>query len=545
MPTITTSGRSGSILGVGGLDHNASISVIEAGRVTAFLELERLDRRKNAGLDGVDALERLCERLGVSDVAHVALTDRTFEPQRPWLVPWLRRRFPAATLSVHEHHACHLAAAFYTSGWPAAAVLSLDGKGDGLSAAGGLGTHDHDLKILLRVPSAHSIGRLWWAASVCCGLGDHYAAGKTMAWAALGRPSILPALRACLTLADDGGFRLHHPDDPTRFRRVPALAAWLAGLDPAPQPGAGPRYPDVAASVQILTEEIVLHMARHLCERTGSRRLALAGGVALNGLANERLLAEGVVDALHVPPVPDDRGLSLGAAALAAAAIAAPLRVDPDGLSPFLGPTPAPLASAPRSDFIEHPADDLVGEVAERLARGELVAWFEGRDEAGPRALGGRSILASPTRAAVRDHLNAVVKGREPFRPFGCSISLAAVDDWLDMRGASPFMLRIVPVLTQRRAEIPAVVHLDGTTRPHTVTPTNHPRLDRLLGRLADVGHPPVLLNTSLNRRGEPIAHTAAEAITIAAHGGLDAVVLDDHLLVRSSSGNTPTSSGR
>lgn len=533
------------ILGIGGLDHNASITCIESGHLVAFLELERPLRRKNAGLEEPEALELLCDRLDVRHVDHIALTDHTFVPQRPWLLPWLHRRFPGASHSLHEHHACHLAAAFYTSGWPAAAVLSLDGKGDGLSAAAGSGDCERGLDIVLRVPSAHSVGRLWWAASVCCGLGDHHAAGKTMAWAALGRPALLPALRAWLKLTDDGGFRLHHPDEPDRFRRVPDLAAWFAELDPGPWPDTGPRHPDVAASIQALTEEVVLHVARCLSSRTGLRRLALSGGVALNGLTNQRLLAEGVVDELHVPPLPDDRGLSLGAAALAAAARGTPIRIGPSGFSPYLGPHPIELAPDPPPGFIVLPTNDLLGEVAARLARGHLVAWFEGRDEAGPRALGNRSILASPTHAAVREHLNATVKQREPFRPFGCSLPLAAAPEWLDMQGPSPYMLRIVPVLPHRRTAIPAVVHTDGTTRPHTVTEGSHPRLHALLQRMAELGHPPVLLNTSLNRRGEPIAHTATDALAIVAGSGLDALVLGDHLFVRSSSGSNPTSSGR
>lgn len=533
------------ILGIGGLDHNASIALVESGRILAFLELERPSRDKNAGLAAPDSLALLCDRLDVRRVDHVALSDHTFVPQRPWLLPWLQRRFPGASHSLHEHHACHLAAAFFTSNWPAAAILSLDGKGDGLSAAGGLGERARGLEILLRVPSAHSVGRLWWAASVCCGLGDHHAAGKTMAWAALGRPTLLPALRACLTLGEDGGFSFFHPQDPDRFRRVADLAGWLASLDASPCPDRGPRRPDVAASVQALTEEIVVHLVKNMTIRTGQRRLALAGGVALNGLTNQRLLAEAIVDELHVPPLPDDRGLSLGAAALAAAARGTPLSVEPGGLSPYLGPEADGRAPDLPPEFIVHTTGDLVGEVAARLARGELVAWFAGRDEAGPRALGNRSVLASPVHAAVRDHLNASVKQREPFRPFGCSLPLSAAPEWLDMQGPSPYMLRIVPVRPHQRAAIPAVVHIDGTTRPHTVTETGHPRLHALLHRMSEFAHPPILLNTSLNRRGEPIAHTAADAIAIAATTGLDVLVLSDQLLVRASPGSAPTSSGQ
>ncbi|MCB9706153.1 MAG: hypothetical protein H6711_30155 [Myxococcales bacterium] len=533
------------VLGIGGLDHNASIALVEGRRLVGVLEVERPTRRKNTGLVSSEDLELTLARLGVSQVEHLALTDHTFLPQRPWLGPWLDRRFPGASRSLHEHHACRLAAAYYTSGWSRSAVLSLDGKGDGLSAAAAIGDREEGMEILLRVPSAHSVGRLWWAASVCCRLGDHHAAGKTMAWAAHGTPSLLPALRASLKLQDNGGFQLRDQGHPERFRNVAALAAWLAHLDDTPQPERGPRHRDVAASVQALTEEIVVHMARRLVQRTGARALAYAGGVALNGLANHRLLAEGIIDDLHVPPLPDDRGLALGAVALATAARGGALHLDPGGLSPFLGPEPSRHLPALPAGYVTARSEELLEDVAACLARGELVAWFEGRDEAGPRALGHRSILASPVHVSTREHLNAVVKEREPFRPFGCSLPLDATSEWLDMRGPSPFMLRIVSVLPHRRAEIPAVVHTDGTTRPHTVTDESHPRLHALLGHLARRGHPPVLLNTSLNRRGEPIAHTAADAVAIAVERGLDAVVIGDHLVVRSSSGSRPTSSGR
>lgn len=532
------------VLGIGGLDHNASLTLLEDGRVAAFLELERPTRRKNLGLDDEAPLALALDRLGVGRVDHLALTDHTFVPARPWLLPWLRDRFPGASYSLHEHHACHLAAAFFASGWPRAAALSLDGKGDGLSAAAALADRAGGLEIRLRVSSAHSLGRLWWAASDCCGLGDHHAAGKTMAFAALGRPTLLPDLEACLRWEPDGTPRLTHPDDPDRFRRVPALSAWLAGLDVSPQPAAGPRHPDVAASVQAFTERVVARLVADVVRATGERRLVLAGGVALNGLTNQRLLTDGLADAVYVPPFPDDRGLSFGAAALAAAARGEAPDPGDGGLSPYLGPVPDTAHPEPPPGLVCAAPDALLRDVARRLARGELLAWFEGRDEAGPRALGNRSILASPVQVATRDRLNRDIKRREPFRPFGCSLPLAAAPAWLDMVGSSPYMLRIVPVLPRRRAEIPAVVHLDGTTRPHTVTPAGHPRLAALFDALLELGHPPVLLNTSLNRRGEPIAHTAAEALAIAAEAALDGAVIGDHLFVRDP-GSAPTNSAR
>lgn len=531
------------ILGIGGIDHNGSATLLEEGQVIAIVETERLVRQKNIGLDSPQLLDATLDALDTSAVDHVALADATFVAQRPWLRDHLKARFPTATQSIHQHHSCHMAAAFCGSGLEAATVVSVDGKGDGLSAAAGFASRRGGLRVELRVPSAHSLGRLWWAASLCCRLGDHFAAGKTMAWAAYGEPSLLASLQRHLVLMEDGGFRLEPGQEPEGlFRQAERLADWLRAQTREPAPKTGAAHAEVAASVQALTEIVIEHLVTRVVAHTGCRQLCLAGGVALNGLVNQRLLREGVVDALYVPPLPDDRGLSLGAAALAAIA-RGPLKPDPgDVLSAYVGPELSAEALEPPPGLGEVPCADLVGTVASMLAEGKLVAWCSGRAEIGPRALGNRSILALPVRGEVREKLNQRVKQREPFRPFGCSLPLECAAEWLEMVGDSPYMLRIVPVKADRRAAIPAVVHRDGTTRPHTVTAAQHPELHRLLHRLALLGHPPVLLNTSLNRRGEPIANRGADALTIAAATGLDAAVIGSRLFVRQT-GFLPSSS--
>jgi carbamoyltransferase len=535
---------SSRILGIGGLDHNGSVTLLEQGQAVAIVETERLVRQKNVGLDNPQLLDATLDALGTLAVDHVALADVTFVQQRPWLRGYLRARFPTATQSVHQHHSCHMAAAFFGSGFEEATVVSVDGKGDGLSAAAGFASRHCGLRVEVRVPSAHSLGRLWWAASLCCRLGDHFAAGKTMAWAAYGEPSLLPSLQRHLVLMEEGGFRLEPGQEPERlFRQVDLLAQWLQAQTLEPSPKAGAAHAEVAASVQALTEVVIKHLVTRVVARTGCRRLCLAGGVALNGLVNQRLLREGVVDELYVPPVPDDRGLSLGAAALAAIA-SGQLKHCPSGvLSAYVGPALSAEALALPSGFSEVLCTDLIDTVAAMLAAGKLIAWCSGRAEIGPRALGNRSIFALPVRGEVRDQLNQRVKQREPFRPFGCSLPLEHAAEWLEMVGDSPYMLRIVPVRADRRAAIPAVVHHDGTTRPHTVTAAQHPELHRLLHRLAMLGHPPVLLNTSLNRRGEPIANCGADALAIVKATGLDAAVIGPRLFVRQTE-ILPSSSG-
>lgn len=526
------------ILGLGGLDHNGAACLVEDGQVVAMLELERVTRRKNQGLDSPEALAALLERLGAADVsrvAHVAIADRTwFAAAAAWLTP----PFADRPRSVHAHHACHLAAAFSASPLERATVVAIDGKGDGLSTSAGYATRSTPPSIDLAVPSAHSLGRLWWAASEYAGLPGHHAAGKTMALAAYGEAAYLAPLLRHLRVHPDGGFQMdpgaEHPD---LFRQVPRLIEWMAKVTGEPQ--AAPRRPgrahkDMAASVQQLTERVVGDFVGAAVARTGCRDVCLAGGVALNGLVNQRLRERGVVDALFVPPFTDDRGLALGAAALAAYERSTPVRPIPGGISPFLGPEPAPTAAADPTFAWRGDGEAALAACADELVRGAVVGWFEGRDEAGPRALGHRSILASPTPAGMRDRLNLEIKRREPFRPFGCSILREHASAWFECSSAhdadSPYMLRIVRARPDRRSAIASALHVDGTSRLHTVDRDRTPRLARLLELLLERGHPPLLINTSLNGPGEPIVHTAAQSFATARALGLDHLVVDGAL---------------
>lgn len=524
------------ILGLGGLDHNGAACLLEDGRIASFLEVERVTRRKNQGLDTPAALAALLDRLGIDRVEHVAVADQAwFEQRSPWLQPALDARFPGIPRTIHLHHACHVAAAMTGSGRSSATVISLDGKGDGLSAAAGL-VHAGQVPVLaITVPSAHSIGRLWWAASEYAGLPGHHAAGKTMALAAYGTPRFHADLARHWQLDATGGFRLtpQPGESPDLFRQVPRLVDWMARIARTPAaPRGAPRQPhcDMAASLQAWTEELVIAFVTEAVQRTGCRDVCMAGGVALNGLANQRLLASGVVDSLHIPPFTDDRGLAAGAAVLAAVALGQPIRTATVALSPFLGPAPAAWDGADSTFSRCTEGEATLAEVVERLQQGQIVGWFEGADEAGPRALGHRSVLASPTDVRIRDRLNQHVKRREPWRPFGCSVLESEAATWFDMEGSSPWMLRIVQARDTLRHRIVAALHIDGSTRLQTITPSSVPGLARLLGALSQAGHPPVLLHTSMNGPGEPIVHTAAQAFAFARSAGLDALMVDSRL---------------
>ncbi len=513
------------ILGLGGLDHNGAAAMIDDGRIVANLEAERVTRQKNVGLKDVTVVEALLDELDVGPIDAIAIADVMFWAERKsWLAPLLRDRFGEVPTKALHHHDCHLQVAMVASPWSSAACVSIDGKGDGASTSAALVTRKGIAQPLLRVSSAHSLGRLWWAVSEYCGLSGHHSAGKTMALAAYGTPRDL--FEPYLELLPDGGFAFRprglHADT---FRQVPRMVAWLS--DQLGQP-AGQLHADAAASVQRLTERVVGHVVGAVVRRTGLRRVCLAGGVALNGLANQSLVDAGLVSELYVPPCTDDRGLALGAAALLAGELGEPVEPAPEGLDAFLGP-PA-IAGKAACGWTEDPAG--VSGMAERLIRGEVIAVFRGSDEAGPRALGHRSLLATPTLPGMREHLNVAIKRREPFRPFGCSVKLECVGDWFEMQEPSPYMLRIARARPGQASRIPAALHVDGTSRIQTVSRGDTSGLWPLLDELERRGHPPLVINTSLNGRGEPLVHRPEEAFDLAGRLGIGAIEVEGFLYV-------------
>jgi len=527
-------------MGLGGLDHNGSACVVRGSYLDVFLEAERVTRAKNQALDSPEVVEALVKELNVQhcDIDCIAIADRTwFNRSRVWLLPYLQAYFPKARVSVHHHHVCHAASAFYTSGLERAVFVTMDGKGDGLASMGGLASHTDGIRPSVAVPSAHSIGRLWWAASEFAGMSGHHSAGKTMALSASGEARYLAEMLQHVRFMPDGAFRFIPPSKyPDCFRRVPELVSWMERLTGVDRADVGPRHAahmDIAATVQGLTEAVVTHTVSALVNANQERNVCLAGGVALNGLANQRLIREDLVGRLFIPPYTDDRGLSIGAAALVAARLHTPIFAPEAGMTAFLGP-PKVWASELNPEFpVSYSGVEAIQQAAEVLRSGGVVAWFEGRDEAGPRALGHRSLLASPTRIEIRERLNDTIKQREAWRPFGCSLLKESVGDWFDCYSDSPYMLRIAQVHPNKRNQIPAVIHADGTSRLHTVTITRDSRLHALLSHLVTLDHPPILLNTSLNGRGEPIVHTPSETFDFAKRAGLDAVMIEDTLFTR------------
>jgi carbamoyltransferase len=454
-----------------------------------------------------------------------------------------------------EHHQAHVASAFFVSPFEEAAVLSVDGFGDFCSTMTAVG-RGNSFEVLDRVLFPHSLGIYYAAFTQWLGFPEYGDEGKVMGLAPYGDPEpFMKAMRDVLqTNADLFALNLdyftHDKEgvDMTWDEGAPRIGRiysdqLIETFGPARTPGGEltKHYEDVAASLQKRLEEVYLHLVQRLQERTGERDLCLAGGVALNAVANGRIRPETPFDGLYIQPAAGDSGTAVGAAYFVWNQV---LR-QPRGFvmeHAFTGPEYGDAevsAALQRAGLSGERLDDerLFPEVAERIAAGDVVGWFQGRMEFGPRALGHRSIVADPRRADMKDVLNARIKHREPFRPFAPSILAEATGDWFDQDYASPFMVLVYKTRPDKREQIPAVNHVDDTGRVQTVARDVEPRYHRLLEEFDRRTGVPVLLNTSFNEN-EPIVMTPAEAVETFLKTRMDLLVLGNYV-VRRDDANT------
>lgn len=463
-----------------------------------------------------------------------------------------------------EHHLSHAAAAFLPSPFPTAAILTVDGIGEWSTATIGHGIN-HRVDLLAEQRYPNSLGLLYTLATEWCGFEPNDGEYKLMGLAPYGEPRFRSALDDLVGLRPDGS--LDVDARAVRWwgqgtRGLDELAERLGGPPRAPGTPLSARDADLARSVQDLVEDAVLRMAAHAKELTGARNLCLAGGVALNCVANGRLRRESGFDDLWVQPAAGDAGSALGAALWywhdeldnpRRREEPQPGRLAPDAMrAGQLGPsfTPEEVAAWLADAGIAHQRIADVSErcrwVADRLAAGAVVGWFEGRMEFGPRALGHRSILADPRSPTVQRDINLRVKGRESFRPFAPSVLWERAQEWFDLDAPTPHMLETCQVAADKliavaeepadlvarvqvvRSQIPACTHIDGSARVQTVHRETNPTFHQLLAAFADETGCPVLLNTSFNRAGEPIVCTPDDALLAARTAGLDLLVIED-----------------
>src|SRR5256712_284839 len=574
------------ILGISAHYHDSAAAIVVDGVPVCAVQEERLSRKKSDAAFPLAAIEWCLEHGGIEPEA----LDAVVFYERPMLkfdriltcalraFPHSWRSFPKAMknslgekvwvrgiISSHlgvpasrilftEHHQSHAAAAFLTAPTRRAAILTTDGVGEWATLSIGHGERRPngvtDIRLTREIRFPHSLGMLYSTFTAYLGFAVNEDEYKVMGLAAYGRPAMADRVRKLIRHTADGAFVLdmsyfEYQTTATRSyssRFVDLFGPPRQSYEPIDlQTADGQRFADCAASVQRVLEDTLVDMTRALRQETGLPDLCLGGGVALNVVANARILAESGFERVFVPPAPGDAGCALGAALYADRVyLGNPDRAVPD--HPFWGPAvdATELARAAREDDqaveeLDEPA--LIERIADELAAGRIVGWMDGASEFGPRALGHRSILAAPHSGEMRDRLNRDIKYREEFRPFAPVTPIEAADRYFELPpgGArlARYMSGVFPVRPEWRARLAAVTHVDGSARLQTLERDMAPRLYALLeayGRRTGI---PVLLNTSFNVAGEPIVNRALEAYSTFRRCGIDALVAGTTLVTK------------
>jgi carbamoyltransferase len=606
-----------AILGISAYYHDSAAAVVIDGDLIAAAQEERFTRRKHDPDFPARAVAYCLEEAGLApeQLDYVAFYDkpllkferlletylafaprglRSFGAAMPvWLKEKLhlpsriRRALGGAChapLVFTDHHESHAASAFFPSPFEEAAVLTLDGVGEWTTTALGTGEGNR-VRLTHHLQFPHSLGLLYSAFTYYCGFKVNSGEYKLMGLAPYGRPVYADLIhKHLIDLKPDGSFRLNMDYfnycqgltmTGRRFDRL------FGGPPRRPEAQLEQRHMDLAASIQAVTEEILLRLGADLHRRTGMKNLVLAGGVALNCVANGRLLREGPFEEIWIQPAAGDAGGALGAALFVWHQLLEKPRVAPPGdgqKGSLLGPRYSTAAvrkflaaaEVPYECFPDEEA--LLEHTARLLAEENVVGWFHGRMEFGPRALGARSILGDPRSPRMQATLNVKIKFRESFRPFAPCVLAEHAHEWFGLRPGqeSPYMLLVAPVLEEHRvpvpaeqrrlmetdpdlcrrvnvvrSTVPAITHVDYSARVQTVDGRRSPRFHRLLQTFHRLTGCPVLVNTSFNVRGEPIVCTPREAVRCFLATDMDALVLEDCVLHKAGMRQAPDAAAR
>jgi len=440
-----------------------------------------------------------------------------------------------------DHHLTHAASTFLVSPFDEAAILTADGSGETTTTllARGEGT---SIKPLERIHLPHSLGHLYAAVTRFLGFRKNRDEGKVMGLASYGDPGRYHDIfKKIVSLTPGGGFKIdvsYFDQHLSRHRQWSQKSLEHFGTSRTPDMPLEQRHSDIAAGLQNILEEAMLHVVGHLYEATRSKNLCLAGGVALNCAMNGRVISESRFENVFIQPAAHDAGGALGGALLVHCSRKGARR-EHEMRHAYLGPaySDGDYASALDGSGCDYrKCANIAAECARLLAQGKIIGWFQGAMEFGPRALGSRSIIADPRDPAMKDTLNEKVKFREGFRPFAPSVLEEHSGDYFEQTRPSPFMLLVSDVRPDKRALIPSVTHVDGTARLHTVDGDTNKPYRKLIEEFYRITGVPMILNTSLNVKGEPIINTPEEAVRCFNKTGMDYLVLGDFLVAKQPS---------
>jgi carbamoyltransferase len=586
------------ILGISCYYHDAAAAIVRDGQLLAAAEEERFSRIKHDYSFPKNAIEFCLQHAGITarDLDYVVFYEKPFlkferilttsmqtyprswkvfrESMITWLLDklWVREVIAEQVgidkdkILFGEHHLSHAASAFFCSPFDEAAILTVDGVGEWATATQGRGK-DNTIELLQEIRFPHSIGLLYSAFTAFLGFEVNEGEYKVMGMAPYGAPKYQDKVQKLIKVDNDGSFLLdmdyfcfHHSTEKTfngKFvelfgePREPKLHFFTESSGYPSYFGPKPSnydelceknqyYADIAASIQRVTEESLLKIANALYQRTGLRKLCMAGGVALNSVANARILKETPFEEIYIQPAAGDGGGAVGAALYAYHSMLGHPRsfvmehaywgkeYKENEILQFL------KQNNIRYRYIE--GDKLIDEVVDRLTSGKVIGWYQGRFEWGPRALGNRSIIADPRRTDMKDIVNTKIKFREPYRPFAPSVLAERAEEYFDLPNAPQhypgrYMLYVTPVKEEKQQVIPAITHVDGTGRLQTVFKDLNPRYYKLIESFGKATGVPVILNTSFNLKGEPIVTTPQNAFSTFSRSEIDMLVLDKYVV--------------
>lgn len=557
------------ILGINYMFHDSSACILKDGKLIAAMEEERFTRNKHDVVFPELSIEKCLAtaNLTLDEIDHIGLSFKpTLEiPQKilfilkhPSLLiknfnlhllryywryrtikKWYNAKFTGSKkpiLHFIPHHKSHVVGSFFCSPYREAALLSMDGSGEWATASLGYG-NGIEITDFKQIYYPYSMGSIYEAITYFCGFKPSYDEGKTMGLAPLGdKERFIHDVREMIKVSADGNLHIdfdYFGFDDGQFEYLTDKFIQKFGSRRLPRQPFEKHHMDVAAAFQTRLEEVALEFCKYLKRKTNAEYLVIAGGVSLNSVMNGRIVRESGFKDVYVMPAAGDNGTSIGAAYYIYNAILKNPRTEPH-MNAYLGTeySNQQIESILKECKLDYTFfENIEQKTAELLHAGNILCWFQGRMEIGPRALGGRSIIADPTNKSMKDKINAEVKHREAYRPFAPSVIMEAASDYFDLTVEDPFMLKVCNVKAEMMALLPAITHVDGTARAQTVNKDTNPRYHKMITEFGKLSGVPVILNTSFNIMDEPIVESPYDAIRCFFSTGLDYLIIGNYVV--------------